>query len=112
MGEPMIESAEGIRTDATVGGRRITLDPIQLLPITLNIREVESTLPAGFQSAWGEVEIDGDALKLTAGAGLGSQWGTITFRGKCYVWSISELARAFLEAVSEESATPRADAGK
>lgn len=99
-----VEGRDTLRTSASVGGKQLTLDPIRLVPITLNIREVESAIPAGFQMQWGDVDVDGDKMELTAGAGMGNGWGTIRFRGKDYVWSITELAEAFLNAVNEEPA--------
>ena len=88
---------------ASLGGRQITLDPIREIPIELTIREVESTIPAGYQSEWGSVDVDGDDLFLGGGAGFGSKYGTITFRGKSYVFTANEIVEKFLDAVREES---------
>lgn len=74
----MSKTQDTVRTRAAIGGREITLDdPIRTFTIPLEVRVVESTIPAGFQIAW----IDGDdgegtEVSLSAGAGCGSQWGT------------------------------------
>ena len=96
-----VTAPEGVT--AFSGGRRITLDPIKVHPITIEIREVESTIPCGFQTHWGSVDIDGDELEVFGGAGFGSQWTTIQFRGKSYCYPISEVVGAFLDALAEDN---------
>jgi hypothetical protein len=98
-----VETHETLRTTAAIGERLITLDPIRTIPITLEIREVESTIPCGLQQEWGEVDVDNDRLALTAGAGFGNGYGTITFRNRRYYWAIGDIAAAFLTAVKDEA---------
>jgi hypothetical protein len=104
MAKSKVEDAHGgLLTEASKGGRRLTLDPIREIPIELTIREVESTIPAGFQQEWGTVNVDGDVLWLGTGAGLGSKYATIRFRGKGYVFEVNEIVEKFLDALGEET---------
>ena len=95
--------ATGPGVEASTDGRRLTLDPIRVIPITVEIREVESTIPCGFRQMWGEVDIDGDVLQVTSGAGVGSEWATIQFRGKDYCFAISDVVASFVEALDATS---------
>jgi hypothetical protein len=88
----------------TVGGRQITLDPIRNIPVTFNIREVESTIPCGFQGQWGEGEIDGERIELNTGGGFGSRWATIHYRGHDYCFKAEELLSAFLDGLAASEA--------
>jgi hypothetical protein len=90
-------------TQASVGGRKLTLDPTRVHPITIEIREVESTIPCGFQAEFGTVDVDGDELSVCAGAGFGSQWITMQFKGKSYCFPITEVISAFLEQLEADS---------
>lgn len=93
-----------IKVTASSGGRRLTLDPIRELPITLTIREVESTIPAGFQMAWVTGDVNGDELEVSTGSGVGSKYGTIQYQGKRYVFDVNELVENFVAAVGTKSA--------
>lgn len=95
------EVADPHQLPASSGGRRLTLDPIRVIPITLNIREVESTIPCGFQTPWGEVDIDGHLLEVFGGAGFGSGWATIQYKGKSYCFPITEIVQEFLAGLEE-----------
>lgn len=88
-----------IKVDAAIGGRRITMDPIRVIDVPLEIREVESNIPAGFQIEWGTADIDGEELTLCSGAGMGSRWATIRYRGKSYAFTADQLITAFIEAL-------------
>ena len=81
---------------AAVGGRRLTLDPIRVIPTVLEVREVESTIPCGFQSMWGES--DDPPTELTSGAGMGSRWGTIRYKDRSFCFDATQLMVAFMEA--------------
>lgn len=84
---------------ASLGSRRLTLDPVAEHTLAITLREVESSIPAGFQVEWGTVDVDGDELWLGTGAGFGSGWATFRFRDKSYVISASDLVEQFLKAV-------------
>jgi hypothetical protein len=71
-------------------------DPISVIEVPLKIREVETTIPCGFQAIWGTVDVNGEKLTATAGAGFGSGWATIEFRGKNYCFPILEVIKALL----------------
>lgn len=88
-----------IRVRAAVGGRELTLDPVRTIVVPLEVREVESTIPCGFQSEWGTGGVDGEKLMLTAGAGFGSRWGTIHYAGKSYAFDANQLINAFLNEI-------------
>lgn len=92
-----------IRVTADVGGRPLTLDPIRVIPVELEVREVESTIPCGFQSVWGEGEVDGQEFTLAVGAGFGSRWATIHYHGKNYCFSANGLMEAFFKALEGPS---------
>lgn len=73
---------------------------------TIPVEVVEygtSTIFAGFQMAWGTVDIQGDQLELFSGAGLGSSYATIQFRGRDFVISAPSLIEAFLREVAPET---------
>ena len=94
-----VKATNAISVQASSGGKRLTLDPIETHTIELEIHEVESTIPAGFQQLWGSVDVNGDELELTSGAGVGSQQGTIHFRDKSYVFNSEALVEAFLRKI-------------
>jgi hypothetical protein len=103
MSEKKIEATDAIRVSASSGGRPLTLDPVSVVEVPLRIREVESTIPCGFQQDWGTVEVDGEKLEATSGAGWGNQWATISFKGKSYCFSISEIVGEFLSKVDADA---------
>jgi hypothetical protein len=77
--------AEGeIGVTATVGGRNMTLDPVggEKQEVTIPAWEVDNTLVAGFRQSWVEGEDDASEVELTVGAGVGSKWGTFTYKRK------------------------------
>ena len=90
-----------IGVTASAGGRRITLDPIQLLPITVDVREVESTIPCGFRQAWVDGEHNGTTFDIAAGAGLGSRWLTIHYGDRYFCMDIEDFLKSFLETLKE-----------
>jgi hypothetical protein len=92
-----------IRIAAASGGREITLDPIRELRLEVPAREVESTIPCGFQVEWGAGEMGGEEFCLTVGAGVGSPWLTFADLGKRYCLSAEDLVRAFIEAIGHGS---------
>lgn len=78
--------------------RRITLDSGTLHKLTVNAREVESTIPAGFQQIWIEGEdAEGNEFMLTSGAGWGSVWATFVYKGREFVIDGRDLIRALIE---------------
>jgi hypothetical protein len=95
-----------MRITASSGGRRITLDPIGMgeFTIKLPIRQVESTIPAGFQVQWGSVETEEfGEIALNAGAGVGSPYGTL-WLGKGeghrnFIFNANDLINAIVDAV-------------
>lgn len=93
---------EEILVEASLGGRRLTLDPIRVVTVPLEVREVESTIPCGFQSVWGEAGEGDRRIELTAGAGMGSRWGTIVFRGKTYCFDANQLINAFVDELDKK----------
>lgn len=91
-----------IKVEAASGGRRITLDPIRTFSIPVEVREVESTIPCGFQSVWLTASDEGkDIGNITAGAGVGSKWGTIKVGDRCYCFDAGELLAAVIEQAKE-----------
>jgi hypothetical protein len=102
----VLRESEEIRVRAAVGGRELTLAPIRVVAVTLEVREVESTIPCGFQSVWGDAEGVGPdgaqhAIRLTSGAGFGSRWGTIDCDGRRFCFSADQLINAFVSALTE-----------
>jgi hypothetical protein len=98
-GAGALQGAELVGND---GARRdLTLDPLKLIEIAVEVREVESTIPAGFQSEWfsGEDD-DGNEFTVTAGAGWGSYWMTLHYKGRGFVVDGREILRALVGAVN------------
>jgi len=96
---------EEIHVKASVGGRPLTLEPIRVIPVTIEVREVESTIPCGLQIEWvSGTTPDDKPIELTAGAGMGSRWGTIHYGGRGYCFEVNQLLGAFVDAAKE--ATP------
>lgn len=85
---------------ADLGGTPLTLDPIRVVPVRLEVREVESTIPCGFQQVWGDASWMGRPVEITSGAGLGSRWGTITYGDRSYAFDAQQLVEAFVAAVA------------
>ena len=84
------------------GRKKLTLDPIRVIEVPLRIREVASAIPCGFQAVWGEGTNDGEPIEATSGAGFGSKWATIRYKGKDYCFSIEEVIEAFVEKIDAE----------
>jgi hypothetical protein len=99
MAKPEIEIPKGIVGDVYSGGRKLrgVHDPLETFDIPVKVRLVESSIDAGFRAQWGEVDVDGDILEICSGAGFGSAWATISFRGKHYAIGAHDLVAAFLE---------------
>ena len=91
--------SEEIRVAASVGGRVLTLDPVRLLTLKLEVREVESAIPCGFQVEWATADVRGDELMVCVGAGFGSRWATIRYQDKSYAFSVEDVVSSFLEAL-------------
>jgi hypothetical protein len=111
-----------MRVEASLGGRRLTLDNVLdgLLPLSVERRRVESSIPCGFQVEWmdGEFKHDGQEgwrLQLTAGAGFGSRWMVLTIRdpeGKTFaqeVVDISELLQPWVDDILAHGRTPKVE---
>jgi hypothetical protein len=83
----------------TLGGKplRGVNDPLETSILPVPLRLVESSIDAGFRAQWGEVDIDGDTLEICSGAGFGSAWATISFRGKHYAIGAHDIVQAFLD---------------
>lgn len=86
---------------AASGGRQITLDPIQVLSVTVDVREVESTIPCGFRQEWVDGEHNGTKFDICSGAGLGSRWLTIHYGDRSFCMDIEVFLRSFLAALKE-----------
>ena len=96
-GEIKMEAAES-------DGRKITLDPIRELTLTLPATEVESTILCGFQMEWVS-GADGDKeFDLTTGSGVGSGYGTFQYQDKRYCFKAEDLIRAFIAAIEADDA--------
>lgn len=78
-------------------------DPIRTFTLPIEVLEVESSINCGFRMQWGEVDVDGDRLEISSGAGMGSTWATISFRGKDYAISAPQIVEAFLREVAPET---------
>lgn len=92
---------EPIRVTASVGGRRLTLDPLAEHTLPIQLREVESTIPCGFQIDWVSGEKGDEEYRVAVGAGMGSEWATIHYKGKEYCFSARSLLDAFFAAVDK-----------
>lgn len=75
-------------------------DPIASWPMTVQVHEIESSISCGFRAEWGTVDVDGEPLVAYSGAGWGSPWMTISFRGKQYAIGVHEMVDVFLQAIS------------
>lgn len=81
-----------------------TLDPpIREIEMSINIREVESTLSAGFRIEWmsGEAPEVGKYSMYT-GAGVGSRWLTMHVADKEYAVDMAEFFRRFIAEVTDD----------
>ena len=100
-----IEQARGVvgdvettANDGTVTRHGSGDDIIARYRLDLEVREYGfPPIFAGFQTEWGSVDIDGDTLTLYSGAGMGSGWATIDYKGRRFAISASQLVEAFLE---------------
>lgn len=108
-----------MRVEASLGGRRLTLDNVLegLAPLELPRRRVESSIPCGFQVEWMTAEFEregkpGWTLSLTAGAGFGSRWMVLTVRdpdGKTFgqeVVDMGELLTPWVDDMLARGRTP------
>lgn len=86
------------RVEASLGDRRLTLDPLREIPIQLVIREVESTIPCGLGAEWASGSKGDVPIYATAGAGFGSEWATIHVGDKDYCFTITQIVEKLLEA--------------
>lgn len=97
-----------IRVEAAVGGRRLTLDPIREKTIEVSVREVETTIPCGFQVNHVEGQTDeGLDFEFNSGAGMGSRWMTFKYRGHYVAIDVESLIRplvAWIDGVEAEQA--------
>lgn len=82
--------------------RKITLDPVREIETTIKIREVESTIAAGFKIEWmsGSEPSVGE-YAMYAGAGVGSRWLTMHVGGKEYAIDMAEFFQNFIAEVTE-----------
>jgi hypothetical protein len=88
------------------------MEPLREFVLRVPAREVESTIPAGFQSVWGDGTLpDGRKFQITVGAGFGSGWGTFRLDGddRSFAFRAGDLVAAFAEAIDGEEGKP--DAG-
>lgn len=83
---------------ASVNGRRMTLDPVRSAHLSIAAREVESTLPCGFRQGWveGDVAATGKHFSLEAGAGVGSRWLTFTYDGRDFCMDVGDIVTALI----------------
>jgi hypothetical protein len=65
--------------------------------IKIPVTQHDSAVFAGFQQMWAEGEVDGDAVEFTVGAGTGSGYGIVRFRGKSYVLRAQDIVEAVVE---------------
>lgn len=89
----------GISCQASSGGRRLTLDPIKLLPVKFDLSEVESTIPCGFKQHWAEGDNEGKKFEITTGAGVGSPYLTFHYEGKEYCAHLNEIVGGIIDAI-------------
>lgn len=75
--QPTVVTEGGIGVAASIEGRAITLDPIRSYLAEIPFREVESTIPCGFQVGWIEGGDESTAIDVACGAGMGSEWLTM-----------------------------------
>jgi hypothetical protein len=104
---------------AWVGGRRLTLDPVmEVVPMEIHPRRIESSIPCGFQAEWIDGE-DNDPdsevqdFNLSAGAGWGSAYMVLTVRMKdgpdrIEVVDVREFLPQWITRVIEAGPTPEA----
>ena len=91
---------------ASLGSRPLTLDPLATHKATVEWREVETTIPCGFQVQWGTAALDdGREVELCCGAGFGSNWMTAKVDGKSYCVSAEEIIEALLIAIGAPEGT-------
>lgn len=89
-------SAGGIRVASNTRGPE---DPLRTFTLPIEVHEIESSINCGFRAEWGRVDVDGEELVICSGAGFGSAWATISFRGKQYAIGAHEMVAAFLDAL-------------
>jgi hypothetical protein len=76
--------------------RRITLEPLHRKALAIEVREVESTIPCGFQQHWGDGKYGKKKFDMGCGAGFGSRWMTFTVGEHNYCISADDIAKAVL----------------
>jgi hypothetical protein len=82
---------------ASTNGRRLTLDPLRKKKLAVEVREVESTIPCGFQTPWADGELpDGTKFSLTSGAGVGSRWMTFRYKGRNFAIQADSIIQPLL----------------
>jgi hypothetical protein len=98
------ETMVGVRTTDSKGNvRKLDAESTKTaeFDLALKLTEHDSTIFAGFQTEWGAIdEID---LTLYAGAGMGSSWATINYKGRRFAISAPQLVEAFLAAVDPDA---------
>lgn len=88
-----------ISCTAAIGGRPLTLDPIRVLSVPVDVREVESTIPCGLRQSWIDGK-DGDIkLALATGTGCGSQWLTFRYGDRSFCVDITEFVSALIDQI-------------
>ena len=98
-----------ISCEAESNGRRITLEPLQILTLAIPMREVESTLPCGFRQSWVSGDSGKKKFSLTSGAGCGSRWMTFDYAGRQFCVDIEDVVKQAIEVID---ATPAKATGK
>lgn len=97
----LVGDAETVADDGTVTRHGSEDDIVARYRLDLEVREYGfPPIFAGFQTEWGTVDIDGDALTIYSGAGMGSGWATIDYQGRRFAISAAQLVEAFLEAIN------------
>lgn len=86
-----------IAIEGTSNGRLVTLDPIREKHLSIPVRQVESTLPCGFQQHWAHVDADGTECDIACGAGVGSKWMTVTIGDRRYCMSVEDIFVAVMQ---------------
>jgi hypothetical protein len=93
-----------VRTTFWSNGRRITMDDfIRKGSQPIEIREVETSLPAGIQMNWVEGDNGELHFSLNTGAGVGSRWMTFHYRDRDFAIEAQDIVRAFITFAEEES---------
>lgn len=90
-----------IAVQASVNGRRITLDPLREKVLSIAAREVESTIPCGMCINWVAGEREGTDFDLSVGAGCGEPWLGFNYAGRSYCINVVDILEALFAFADE-----------